>query len=299
MQTLELLKKELVVTALQQKLGKEVSAMIVQFSAPALRVVFIWNIYHPSMHLFQHLQESEQACEEDGSDSDSSTLTNESHHLAVDLQPEATPPPKARHWRTLHQTQQTWWLVAGQVGQAAWMEAWNMFSATRIQTAQQTALKLVKYTRTSSASSSRRTRRDGSSPQQVVPTTWSEPGQEICRQFNLGRCNKGAECHSVHKCWVTGCGGEHSGKACPRTAPVALQTRPGCALPVPCPAPSLLTPATVLEKVIRPSTSSRPISAINNSGLSRLKHERSRNPSSGHAYPDVVDTAGRIIDPHG
>ena len=44
---------------------------------------------------------------------------------------------------------------------------------------------------------------------------------EICRQFNLGRCNKGAECYSVHKCWVTGCGGEHSAKACPRTATVA------------------------------------------------------------------------------
>eukprot|EP00731_Ephydatia_muelleri_P034717 Em0073g14a len=340
-----------------------------------------------SMHLFQHLQESELACKEDGSDSDSSTLTNESHHLAIDLQPEATPPPKARHWRTLHQTQQTRWLVAGQVGQAAWMEAWNMFSATRIQTAPQTALKLVKYqniicqlftayaTRqqqpsTSSKQAHHHTSRYYSTiwrcPQQVVPTTWSEPGQEICRQFNLGRCNKGAECYSVHKCWVTGCGGEHSGKACPRTAPVALQTRPGCALPVLCSAPSLLTPATVLEKVIHPSTSSRPISAINNSGLSRLKHERcarkeqvgerereeergeresaweetgaktqkvamvaidtvsgpqptlgnlpgcltastmvypsvtltlfsplrSRNLSSGHAYPDVVDTAG-------
>ncbi|KAL5474865.1 hypothetical protein EMCRGX_G026888 [Ephydatia muelleri] len=271
------------------------------------------NIYHMSMHLFQHLQESELACKEDGSDSDSSTLTNESHHLAIDLQPEATPPPKARHWHTLHQTQQTRWLVAGQVGQAAWMEAWNMFSATRIQTAPQTALKLVKYqniicqlftayaTRqqqpsTSSKQAHHHTSRYYSTiwrcPQQVVPTTWSEPGQEICRQFNLGRCNKGAECYSVHKCWVTGCGGEHSGKACPRTAPVALQTRPGCALPVLCPAPSLLTPATVLEKVIHPSTSSRPISAINNSGLSRLKHERSRNLSSGHAYPDVVDTAG-------
>eukprot|EP00731_Ephydatia_muelleri_P033384 Em0028g59a len=258
------------------------------------------NIYHMSMHLFQHLQESELACKEDGSDSDSSTLTNESHHLAIDLQPEATPPPKARHWHTLHQTQQTRWLVAaqpspavrrthrqtatdttdeergkrhqrrhcsthvhsypqvlaspfiscvptpdkreirkiqkGQVGQAAWMEAWNMFSATRIQTAPQTALKLVKYqniicqlftayaTRqqqpsTSSKQAHHHTSRYYSTiwrcPQQVVPTTWSEPGQEICRQFNLGRCNKGAECYSVHKCWVTGCGGEHSGKACP------------------------------------------------------------------------------------
>ena len=44
-------------------------------------------------------------------------------------------------------------------------------------------------------------------------------GQEICRRFNLGRCNKGAECYFAHKCWVTGCGGDHSAKACPRAAP--------------------------------------------------------------------------------
>ena len=41
-------------------------------------------------------------------------------------------------------------------------------------------------------------------------------GQEMCQQFNLGRCNKGAECYFAHKCWVTGCGGDHSAKACPR-----------------------------------------------------------------------------------
>ena len=225
------------------------------------------NIYHPLMHLFQHLQESERACEEDCSDSNSSTLTNESHHLAVDLQPEATHPAKGEAlaysppnpsrlngWElvceltaglptctTLHDPTSAWSSVSkhsrrhssgtssellpestsssakssgstrrqtatdttdevrgkrhqrchrsthghsypqvlaspfisciltpdkreiqkiqkgkyvlfdkllplpGQVGQAAWMEAWNMFSATRIQKAPQTALEVVKY----------------------------------------------------------------------------------------------------------------------------------------------------------
>ena len=30
----------------------------------------------------------------------------------------------------------------------------------------------------------------------------------MCQQFNLGRCNNGAERYFVHKCWVTGCGGD-------------------------------------------------------------------------------------------
>ena len=187
----------------------------------------------------------------------------------------------------------------GQVGQAAkkgtnrrqvtdlssWMEAWNIFAATRIQTAPQTALELVKYQniicqlfaaystaaalkydrlfRQAVARDKRHTLRwdilkedtlvwcvthqpfrARQQPAPSRPTTTTagtalststtsaggfhhperathNAGQEICRRFNLGRCNKGAECYFAHKCWVTGCGGEHSAKACPRAAPVA------------------------------------------------------------------------------
>ena len=50
--------------------------------------------------LFQHLQVSERAGEEDGSDSDSSTSTVDSGEAAhVDLRPEATPPSKTKHRR--------------------------------------------------------------------------------------------------------------------------------------------------------------------------------------------------------
>ncbi|KAL5515458.1 hypothetical protein EMCRGX_G000626 [Ephydatia muelleri] len=45
--------------------------------------------------------------------------------------------------------------------------------------------------------------------------------QEICQHFNFGRCNKRAECYFTHRCWVPGCGGEHSAKAmCCTTGPV-------------------------------------------------------------------------------
>ena len=187
----------------------------------------------------------------------------------------------------------------GQVGQAAkkgtnrrqvtnlssWMEAWNIFAATRIQTAPQTALELVKYQniicqlfaaystaaalkydrlfRQAVARDKRHTLRWDILKEDILvwcvthqpfrarqqpapsrPTTTTagtalststtpaggfhhperathNAGQEICRRFNFGRCNKGAECYFAHKCWVTGCGGEHSAKACPRAAPVA------------------------------------------------------------------------------
>ncbi|KAL5475197.1 hypothetical protein EMCRGX_G027266 [Ephydatia muelleri] len=128
---------------------------------------------------------------------------------------------------------------------APWMEAWNIFAATRIQTARQTALELVKYQNiicqlftaysTAAASSllpvpSRPTTTPaGTTPTSITPAGSSHhpelathnAGQEICQRFNLGRCNKGAECFFVHKCWDTGSGGDHSAKACPRAAPVA------------------------------------------------------------------------------
>ena len=191
----------------------------------------------------------------------------------------------------------------GQMGQAAkkgctkrqvsdlssWMEAWNIFAATRIQVAPQTALELVKYqniifqlftaysaaaalkydklfqqavardklhtlrwdilkedilvwcvtntnhpfrarqllpapSRATSAAAGRTSTSSG-----TPPGSFHHPerathiaGQEICRRYNLGKCSKGAaDCFFAHKCWVTGCGGDHPSKACPRSAPVA------------------------------------------------------------------------------
>eukprot|EP00731_Ephydatia_muelleri_P036603 Em0288g2a len=164
---------------------------------------------------------------------------------------------------------------------SSWMEAWNIFAATRIQTAPQTALELHReksniicqlfaaYSTTAALKYDKLFRqavaRDklhtlcwdilkedilvwcGHTPALSCSTTASSKqahkhtalststtpaggfhhperathnaGQEICRRFNLGRCNKGAECYFAHKCWVTGCGGDHSAKACPRAAP--------------------------------------------------------------------------------
>ena len=53
-------------------------------------------------------------------------------------------------------------------------------------------------------------------PMGVSPT---QSGQEICRKFNYASCNH-AECSFAHKCWFTGCLGDHPGKSCPR-APAA------------------------------------------------------------------------------
>lgn len=44
--------------------------------------------------------------------------------------------------------------------------------------------------------------------------THTPSGEEICRRFNFGKCSKGTECAFSHKCWVTGCGGDHPAKAC-------------------------------------------------------------------------------------
>ena len=49
--------------------------------------------------------------------------------------------------------------------------------------------------------------------------THTQSGQEICRKFNYASCTR-AECSFAHKCWVTGCLGDHPGKSCPR-APAA------------------------------------------------------------------------------
>ena len=49
--------------------------------------------------------------------------------------------------------------------------------------------------------------------------THTQSGQEICRKFNYASCTR-AECSFAHKCWVTGCLGDHPGKSCPR-APTA------------------------------------------------------------------------------
>lgn len=44
--------------------------------------------------------------------------------------------------------------------------------------------------------------------------THTPSGEEICRRFNFGKCSKGTECAFSHKCWVTGCSGDHPAKAC-------------------------------------------------------------------------------------
>ena len=44
-------------------------------------------------------------------------------------------------------------------------------------------------------------------------------GQEICRKFYYSSCTR-ADCSFAHKCWLTGCLGDHPGKSCPR-APAA------------------------------------------------------------------------------
>ena len=49
--------------------------------------------------------------------------------------------------------------------------------------------------------------------------THTQSGQEICRKFNYASCTC-AECSFTHKCWFTGCLGDHPGKSCPR-APAA------------------------------------------------------------------------------
>ena len=46
--------------------------------------------------------------------------------------------------------------------------------------------------------------------------THTTTGQEICRNFNFDKCTKGPLCSFAHKCWVDGCGGDHSAKSCTR-----------------------------------------------------------------------------------
>ena len=49
--------------------------------------------------------------------------------------------------------------------------------------------------------------------------THSITGQEICRRFNYSTCSR-VSCAFAHKCWIAGCGGDHSGKTCPRAVGV-------------------------------------------------------------------------------
>ena len=61
--------------------------------------------------------------------------------------------------------------------------------------------------------------------------THTPSGEEICRRFNFGKCAKGTECTFSHKCWVTGCGGDHSAKAFPRTSSPGVKGAPASSHP--------------------------------------------------------------------
>ena len=47
--------------------------------------------------------------------------------------------------------------------------------------------------------------------------TLSSTGKEICRRYNYGTCTR-TSCAFAHKCWITGCEGDHPGKACTKAA---------------------------------------------------------------------------------
>ena len=45
----------------------------------------------------------------------------------------------------------------------------------------------------------------------------SASGAELCKRFNLGKCNKDKDtCRFAHMCWIPGCNGTHAGKDCPK-----------------------------------------------------------------------------------
>ena len=45
----------------------------------------------------------------------------------------------------------------------------------------------------------------------------SASGAELCKRFNLGKCNKDKDtCRFAHMCWIPGCNSTHAGKDCPK-----------------------------------------------------------------------------------
>eukprot|EP00731_Ephydatia_muelleri_P030475 Em0021g998a len=168
MQTLELLKKELVVTALQLKLGKE------------LRQVQRFGGLNIRQQQTPQMKTGESGTRDSIASRTAATVILKSW-LPTSFHA-SRPRTRGKSGRYKR------------VGQAAWMEAWSISAATCIQTAPQTALKVVKYqniicqlfTAYATAAALNNSKFEAglpphqqallhhlALPQQVVPTTWS------------------------------------------------------------------------------------------------------------------------------
>eukprot|EP00731_Ephydatia_muelleri_P035212 Em0105g10a len=105
---------------------------------------------------------------------------------------------------------------------SSWMEAWNILHSD----CAQTALELVKYQHIICQLFAP----DGSSREEDVLVSHISPFMHGNSQFQAGSLpHQQALLHhlvhmerATHRCWVPGYGGEHSAKAWPCAAPVAL-----------------------------------------------------------------------------